>query len=365
MSSYGKSVGRTIGNGLAVLVTAALLLPASAWSQDKPYAGQTLRFGTYGGSFGEWVQKNAGPRFEELTGAKIEYVAGTPRQNMTSLVAAKGQTPPLDLISMPEDLAAAAVQQGVIDPSIDPKLVPNVELLATDFRPTAKHGPSDFVAPNGIVYDAEKFAAAGIPVPTSYDSFNDPRLAGHVAIPDISFTFAGMWAAINLMRTGDATNFDGSIAWIQGLQDPIIYRDFATLYTRFMAGEVWAIAGSVGYTVRFGDAGKNLKGLIVPVGDHAGQVMMHTIQVAKGSPNAELAQIFINTFLDTDLQTKLVLDNGFTTSNTAAREKARAANPRLDALVPASLDNFYQADWDAINAAFPEWVEKWNRVITR
>jgi putative spermidine/putrescine transport system substrate-binding protein len=351
----------------ALFAVSAFCSNAKAQSAPLPYAGQTLRVAIFGGSWQQWQQKVAEPRFKAMTGANVEYTPGSPVQFMPAIVAAKGQNVPFDVSPLSDDIAPQAAQQGLILTDYDAKLMPNLQKLPEVLRPTKLRGPSDFISLNGVVYDPAKFRENGIPEPNDWDVLANPKLAGHVAIPDITFVYRVIYAAINYWKTGDRYNVDGTLDWVRSLKDPIIYGDFATLQTRFNSGEIWAVVGSAGYIVRFRGAGKNMAFIIPQTRDERGGVAFSTLNVVKGTTKAELAQIWIDNFLSTEVQTSMVKEIGFAPTNmevTAEMQKV----PDLKQLVlsdESQLKIAVGTDWSKLSAVYPQWIDKWNRVVRR
>ena len=81
----------------AVMALSAALLcltwSDASYAQDRPFAGVTLRVGTWGGSWREARHELIGQKLEEM-GAKVEYVIGTPRDNFAKLLTARRQGNP-------------------------------------------------------------------------------------------------------------------------------------------------------------------------------------------------------------------------------------------------------------------------------
>jgi putative spermidine/putrescine transport system substrate-binding protein len=346
---------------IAALAAGGCAFIGSAKAQS--YAGQTLRFATYGGTWQGWIADSVEPIFRARTGATIQYVPGVPVQHLSTMVAARGQQPPFDVVSLTDDVAYEAASQGLIQTKVDAKLIPNLSKLPSAWRENQFHGPADFASLAGILYDADKFQAEGIPIPTDWDSLSQPKLAGRIAIPDITFTYKQFYAAINLLKKGDETNFDGSIEWVKSLKNPIIFSDFPTLQTRFNSGEIWALVGLSGYINRW--PGRNIKLVLPPVANKRGILVLSTIAPTHGTPKAELAQLWIDSFISDEAQTSLVTKFGYAPVNMDVARTA-AQDPRLKPLVLSDLDQInalYDPDWGKVNAVYPEWIDKWNRAV--
>lgn len=353
---------------LPPLGTALATLILSAVSSAQDYKGQTLRVATFGGTWQQWAARTIEPVFTAKTGAKVEFVPGAPPQHLASLVAARGANVPFDVAELSEDVAEQAAKQQLIVVDLNTALIPNLSKVPPEWRGSKQHGPMSFVSLNGLVYDADKFAAAGLQPPTTWDALADPKLAGRVALPDITFVYRTIYASINELKTGDQTNLDGSLAWVRTLARPVIYGDFPTLQTRFGGGEVWAVVGSAGYVFRLTTAGRNLKFVMQPSGkDRVGSANFLTLQPVKGSTKAELAHHWINAWLSTEVQLKMVQQVGFAPTNLEAAAEA-AKDPKVAPLVVSTVADtgkLFIADAQKINAVFGEWVDKWNRVVRR
>ena len=77
------------------------------------------------------------------------------------------------------------------------------------------------------------------------------------------------------------------------------------------------------------------------------------------------AELFINRYLDPEVQTELPKRVGVAPVKKAALVKL-AEDPELKDVMrldPAQIRNMYFIDWSKVNIA--EWVNKWNRVIAR
>lgn len=349
---------RSILAGVSVVAAQAVTRRA----RSQPFAGQTLRVATQGGTWQQWVAANVEPAFRSQTGATVDYVVGVPAQHMTALIAARGQNPPFDIVALTDDLALTAARQNLVLP-VDLKNVPNIDKLPVSWRPSNMHGTCDYAALEGIVYDAGKYQEASLDPPTTWDSPADPKLAGRVAIPDISFAFKQVYAAINFVNAGDETNFDGTLRWLAKLKSPVIYADFPTLQTRFNSGEIWAMIGVSGYVLRWPT--RTLKLVLPPVGPKRGVLYQSSMEIPRGTQKKELAEQWMNNWLSDQVQLKLATSFGYTPSNLVAAAEA-AKDPRIGDIIvstPEAVAALYYPNWEKVNAVFPDWVEKWNRAL--
>src|SRR5687768_11546103 len=142
----------------AVALSATLLgltWSEASYAQDRPLAGQTLRVGTWGGSWREARHELIGKKLEEL-GAKIEYVIGTPRDNFAKLITARRQGDlPIDVMEISPELTLTLAKQGFLEP-LNYQAIPNA--AGTDAAmyqtPTAVAAQSIQI---GIAYNKKKY----------------------------------------------------------------------------------------------------------------------------------------------------------------------------------------------------------------
>ncbi|HVV95085.1 MAG TPA: extracellular solute-binding protein [Hyphomicrobiales bacterium] len=352
---------------VGLLLAAAPLVGAAAQSSPKEFAGQTLRVAIFGGTWQQWQQKTIEPLFTKATGAKVEYTPGAPAQFLAAMVAAKGRNVPFDLAPLGDDLLLEASRQGLLLNDYSKALMPNVDKLFDEIKPNQVHGPSDFVSLNGVLYDEEKFRSNGLPPPTNWEVLNNPKLAGHIAIPDITFVYRIIYANINYWKTGDRYNLDGTLEWLKNIKNPIVYNDFPTLQTRFNSGEIWAVLGSAGYILRFRKQGREMKFVIPQSRDEKGGVTFSSLNIIKGTTKARLAQIWINLAISDEVQTSMVKEIGFGASNRVVSDKLRNDPALKDLLIDneEQLKIAAKTDWGKMTAVLPQWIDKWDRAVRR
>ena len=109
----------------AAIPTVALARRAAAEGQ---FAGATLRIGTFGGTNADAIRAAVGDAFV-AAGAKLEFVIGSPQDNMAKVLAARGHgDPPMDAFEIlgamvPEVLALKLLAD------LDYNLIPNAQAL--------------------------------------------------------------------------------------------------------------------------------------------------------------------------------------------------------------------------------------------
>jgi spermidine/putrescine-binding protein len=114
--SKGDGDGRFSKAGGASVVGAILALVLSlstpgAQGQAKQFEGVTLRVATFGGPWRDDLAKNLSPKIEAL-GGKVEFVIGSPQDNLAKLIAARGREAPFDVIEILERKSTRSSKAG-------------------------------------------------------------------------------------------------------------------------------------------------------------------------------------------------------------------------------------------------------------
>ena len=169
--------------GFLVSLTALAVAAAPAvWAQTS---NVTLKVATFGGHSGEVEKSYIGDRMTRVTGVKIEWTHGNPSDFFAKMMAARGRQPPFDVVLLDDAVQDAAIKAGVLA-KLDPELVPNLKNLYPRARNPQGYGPYAILYSIGIVYNKNKLKTAGIAEPISWADLFNPKLAGHISIPDMS-----------------------------------------------------------------------------------------------------------------------------------------------------------------------------------
>ena len=127
---------------VSALVGALLIgLQAGALAQDKPFAGVTLTIGTFGGAWKDLLHRNIGAELEKQ-GAKVQWVLGNPRDILAKLVAARGGTPPIDVIEIDDSTWKDLQARGFVQ-KLDHSKMPNLADVDPSNYDDPQGGPLD------------------------------------------------------------------------------------------------------------------------------------------------------------------------------------------------------------------------------
>src|SRR5262249_39053019 len=141
-----------------------------------------------------------------------------------------------------------AVRAGFFAP-IDYDRLPNAKAAPSWARES--HAITALFTSDGILYNVEKFKAAGLGPPARYSDLADPKLKGHVAFPDPGH--ANHWnAVVALAREsgGDETNMKGAIDRLKEIAPSYFFHSSTELAARMTTGDIWAAALHGGWAIR-------------------------------------------------------------------------------------------------------------------
>jgi putative spermidine/putrescine transport system substrate-binding protein len=349
--------------GLGMFIALVLLAVGhNAVAKDKPFEGVTLRVGTWGGSWLKRIKGTVGIELEKR-GAKIEYVIGNPGDNLAKLIAARGQTPPFDVMEFSENNRTDMLQSGFLA-KLNYDNIPNAKGLDPRFRLPTVVAHSFSV--DGIAYNTEKFKALGLPKPDRFAVLSDPKLKGKVAWPQI-FIVHGFKALIGISyeNGGSIENIEPGLEAIKNLDIRNFFRSSTNNFVKFKAGDVLASPWHAGWVVRARRAGVPLAMAYPNIAGKRGVISAVCLGRIKGAREPAAAEFFINAYLSPPAQEAVGRLTGVRPVIDQAAQKLKD-DPLIDELLPldpSEFKNVYHMDWNKIN--IPEWTEKWNRAIVR
>lgn len=337
--------------GLAFGLAAA----GRANAADERFDGATIRVATWGGSWRDRIHELIGTEFEKR-GGKVEYVVANALENFNKLVAARGSKPPFDVMEFQSDLWRPLVESGFLVPMAGLE-IPNATKRESVAVPT-------WTLEEGIVYNADKFKEAGLPVPQRYSDLLDAKYAGRVAWPDISY---GPYALIGLATEfgGNELNVDPGLERIKKANLPYFYRSSVELSTKFASGDVWVAPWHAGWAVRVKRTGMPVAMTYPQVKDRHGVNASGMTGIVKGTEVQKAAQFWIDRYLSPEIQQAFCSANGIAPVNAKALETMRS-DPLLASvmlLTPDDIAKTYSVDWERIDLG--DIVDKWNRTTAK
>lgn len=351
----------------AALVIAAALWSPAAWAQNKqPFNGQTLRVATYGGGTGKIFRDVVTGPFEQSTGAHIAWSEGTPENFLAQLIGAKGGTPPYDVVFLEDVEEAQAIAQGVIY-KLDLAKIPNAKLLPPKALPAAGYGAAWGYFRLGIAYLPDKLKAAGIAPPKNLSIIFDPRLAGHIALPDVTQTnwpntMPGIAAFLHNPLDDPKPTVD-KLASIKGLS---LFSTSSDMEARMTSGDIWVSLWIDGRVNRLRLHGMNIGFAPMGIPNGKGGTYNYTavlgLMSVANHDKQDLAEAFINTVLSTPIATQISLKSTYAPGNREA-QKAVKADPKLGPLVDTDLAKQFVPDFPAWEKVQNKWIDAWGEAM--
>jgi putative spermidine/putrescine transport system substrate-binding protein len=347
---------------LAALAAGALI-GGVAQAQEPRFDGVTLRIATFGGNWRDFMRDDVAAELEKR-GAKVEFLIGSPAENLAKLVAARGRATPFDVFEV-MDATLNDVLEGQFLQKLNVANVPNVAALRKDQYNDLM--VAAWTTQEGVVYNAEKFKELGLEPPKKYADLLNPKLAGRVAFPDITSGggVAGI-AGVNKELGGKEANIEPTMNYLKQLKPQGLWKAGGNVVTQFRSGDVWAALINAGWGIQGIKAGLPLGVEHIKFADgKQGVVKLGWWAIPKGtSPQVQrAAEFMINRFLDVPVQENMMRNHGLVAVNGKTLEIAAQDQllKRTLLLSPAEVANFYAPDFKQIDMT--NWLETWNKGI--
>jgi putative spermidine/putrescine transport system substrate-binding protein len=341
---------------LAMLCAAMVCFSGPATAQTK-----VLRVSSMGGINEQTVIKYAASRFTAETGIKIEWVQGDPPTSIQKLIASKGRTPYVDVVSLDDKTQLQAIEEGLVQ-KIDPAIVTNLKFLYKQAVQPQGYGPASLFWGWGLIYNAQKFKEAGIPEPKSWSDLWNPKLRGRVALADISGP-GGVDFVLKAAEIagGSEKNLTPGLQKIKELQPKVFYTSSSDIKVKLQSGEVWAAPWNNGRSWDL--IGDGFPGKFIYPSD-GGFFHTTTIDVTTGSPMAKEAQLYINYILDPVSQIGRSYENPFGPTNRLVGDIVKNyPEVARKILLINDIEAMKPVDWKIIFDDYTSLVDAWNRIV--
>ena len=334
---------------LAAAVAAALVTPAAA--QD--FAGRTLVVGTWGGDIERLLRTHVAEPLEAETGATVEFVLGGSGDRMARLVAERA-SPTTDVTFQNIYEAPQLLADGLV-------VAPDPESAAYQaVWPGMNEGCYAMsLVGLGIAYNRDAFPDA----PPEWTDLWREDLVGRIAMaPYPSSESDGFLAIASRVAGTDERDADAAFAKLAELGPPALtYTSLDEVFALMDAGEVAAAPMISGYVLAALKDWENI-GFSFPTDPGPVLVRDMVCQVA-GSPEPELAAMFIERALGVETQTAYAEEILFGPTNSQVTLSEEAAGDTIN--TPEEVESLVQLDWAWLIEQRPAWTERWNREILR
>lgn len=357
---------------VAALASGAVAIGACGGSDDtsgdagsSDGAGEVLRVGMYGGTWTDAVKKTAAEAFEKETGAKVQYVEGNPSDIAAKIYAtsSQGADPPVDVIETDTQTQSQLAQRHLLVPTADYQdkaqdVFGNVTSEAVNRGYSPPHCDWYIV----FAYNTEKYDELGLGAPKSWSDLFNPKVRGHVSIPDIS-TAMGI---PTLFATGSG-DVSAGIEKLSQLETYSVYSSSSDLQADFANGNIWAASSADGRAWQLVDDKQPVK-VVYPnipgtkeIGPLSGSCFL---DVVKGTEKTELAAKFIKASYSDRVQAEFAKLTGYTPSSESAVKTLIKEEPVWKDRIP-DRTNVAEIDWPPLVPKIEEIVDRFNREIGR
>jgi putative spermidine/putrescine transport system substrate-binding protein len=342
-------------------IALALGVTAAAAQQRSDIA---LKVASFAGPFGEALQKYAFDLYTKRTGIKVEVQYANPADFLAKMIASRGREAPFDIVCLDDDVTAAAIDAGVVQ-KLDPKIVTNLQHLYPEAADKNGYGATLFFYSVGIAFNKTKLKEAGIPEPKSWKDLWDPRLSGHISIPDIiNIQGRDFVIAVSRMQGGDESKPELGIDEIAKIKAHSYNVASSTLQAQLESGDVWVAPWNNMRAAAMGDRGLPI-GFVTPSEGAIGNT--DTVNLVVGSKYPKEAQELINTMLDpfSQLGMAKLLPTGPSTKLLAAVIEADPEWARKAPVTPEAHKALYLPNWAVFNKNLKRATDHWNRTIQK
>src|SRR5262249_2178227 len=149
---------------------------------------------------------------------------GNPTDHLAKMIASKGRTAPFDVVYYDELTQDEAIHAGVVA-KIDPNIVTNLRYQYNEGKQKDGYGPYYDFWSVGLVYNVEIYKKNGIPEPTSWSDMWNPKVAGRIALPDITQSTAkDVIIATARLLGGNESKTDGVFEKLSEIKPLYYYR---------------------------------------------------------------------------------------------------------------------------------------------
>lgn len=352
---------------LTTLVLATLFAAVTAaCGADSESGDQMLTVGCYGGSYGEGVAEAIGNRFEEETGATVEYVWGNPSDLVAQVLAAPAGSSPMDVICTDGSTQTDAVRSDILLPAEDS--LPAYKEISTTFAPVNEgFSPGIGIWVGGVAYNHEAFKENGLDPIESWEDVWQPGLEERLAFPDITVGSGVMFMmAAAEMETGDPTDYKAGIDRVAQLDPYNVWTSSSDAQNDLASGNTWVSVLADGRANQLIDDGLPITFVIPEFTDESrGYADAVYIDIIKDTPNTELAQEFQRIAHEEDAQVDMYSLTGYAPTVPLAIEKLLKTEPTADDRVytPEELESISVAPWRELAPVLQDSLTYYNQAM--
>ncbi len=334
----------------AAACLAASIASAPAWAQSKTLT--ISWWGFNGDKLDEYIIKP----FKEKCGCEIVFETGNNADRLNKIKIRGGEG--VDVAYFTDAYSQIGIAEGLFQP-VDKAKLPNLAGIYDMAKaPQGDFGPAYTIGRVGVIYDSAK-------VKTPITSWNDlwkEDFKSQLSLPGITTTAGPMAVMIAGAHAGVDPFADSDAAFkaVEELKPNVVknYNTGSELVNLFSTGEI-TTAVAQDFTLAQIQAAVPTA-VWADLSDGA-IATLNTVNIPKGAANVDLAHEFIDFILSPEVQQKTAengVDAPVVTSVKLTPEQAKLWTYGADMI--ASLK---PVDYEKLNAAKTDWVDRWNEVF--
>lgn len=332
---------------LAITTGAALMLASPAFAETLVVSW----WGFNGDKLDEFIVQP----FQEECGCELIFETGNNADRLNRVQIRGGAG--VDVIYLSDAFAQIGAEAGLFMP-IDRSQVPNIDgLYDLAQNPHGEFGPAYTIGRVGIVHDE----TISTPI-TRWEDLWREDLANSLSLPGITTTAGPMVVMIAGEKAGTDAFADPAPAFeeIAALRPNVVknYNTGSEMINLFSTGEV---SVSLAQDFTLAQLRAAVPGIVWADLEDGDIATLNTVNIPTGAANPELAHQFINFILDPERQA-ILARNGVDAPVHAAVEltEEEAAQWTYGEEVIAGLRRI---DYQSMNAAKEDWIERWNEIF--
>ena len=294
--------------------------------------------------------------FKAKCGCEIVFETGNNADRLNKLRVRGGAG--VDVIYLTDSFSQQGIAQGLFLPLDRAKLPHVAELHEIAQAPQGEYGPAYTIGRVGIVYDSAKVK----PPITGWADLWREDLKSSVSLPGITTTAGPMVVMVAGEKAGTDAFADAAPAFaqVEALKPNVVknYNTGSEMINLFSTGEITV---SLAQDFALGQLQAALPTAVwaeLADGDIA---TTNTVNIPKGSQNVERAYEFIDFILSPEIQKQLAESGTDAPSNATVELSPEAAAKWTYG--KAQVESLKRVDYAKMNAAKPDWIERWNEIF--
>ncbi len=333
-----------------ILLAGAIVLPATSAIAADDYAGHTLVVGVWGGDIERLLRENVAGPLEEETGAKVEFVLGGSGDRMARIYAEK-DNPTMDVAFLNIYEAPQAEQDGIV---VSPDPESDVYKSIWDGMNNGCYAMS--LVGLGIAYNKSM-----LDTPPEWADMWDPKFNGKIAVAQYPGSEGdGLIGVAARLAGTDEHDADKAFAKLSELKPiAMTYTNLDEVFALMEAGEVAMAPMISGYVLAALKQHPEI-GFSFPT-DPGSVLVRDMVCAVKGSPEPELAQMFIEKAVGVKNQTDYAEQIFFGPTNKNVKLSEEDSADVID--TPEEVESLVQLDWPYVIKQRSDWTQRWNKEL--